>query len=167
MSSQKRGNRISTLSARGLNIVLVVSKYNESVTTRLLSGAQACLERHGAILSRVPVISCPGAFELPQVAGLLVSQRRWDAVVCLGAVIRGETPHFDFVAAEAARGIQTVALNSGMPVVFGVLTTDTLQQARERSGGKHGNKGWEAALTGIEMGSLFRSLRQPRKKRRA
>lgn len=164
MSSQKRGNRISTLSARGLNIALVVSKYNESITKRLLNGAQACLERHGAILSQVPVIPCPGAFELPQVASFLVSRHRWDAIVCLGAVIRGETPHFDLVAAEAARGIQTVALNSGMPVVFGVLTTNNLNQARERSGGKHGNKGWEAALTGIEMGLLFRRLRQSRKK---
>lgn len=166
MSSQKRGNRLGTLSARSLNIALVVSKYNEPITSRLLRGAQTCLEKHGAVLTKVPVISCPGAFELPQVAGLLAAQRQWDAIICLGAVIRGETPHFDYVAAEAARGIQSVALKSGRPVVFGVLTTNNMRQARDRSGGKFGNKGWEAALTAIEMAWLFKRLKRSVRRRR-
>jgi len=164
VSSWKRSTRISTLRADGLKIVLVVSRFNEPITSKLLREAQACLEEHGAVLSKVPVVSCPGAFELPQVAGLLAAQRRWDAIVCLGAVIRGETPHFDYVAAEAARGIQSVALNSGIPVVFGVLTTNNVRQARERSGGKHGNKGRDAAMTAIEMGWLFRKLKGSRRR---
>ena len=164
MSSQKSGNKVSTFSARGLKIAVVVSKYNAPITTRLQDGALACLEKHGAVSSKVPVFFCPGAFELPQVAGLLASQHRWDAIICLGAVIRGETPHFDYVAAEAARGIQSVAINSGLPVVFGVLTTNNLRQARERSGGKHGNKGWEAALTAVEMARLFRKHKRSRRR---
>lgn len=164
MSSQQSVNRVSTLSARGLNIALVVSVYNESITERLLQGARSCLEKHGANSSKIQVFSCPGAFELPQVAKALSLQRKWDAVICLGAVVRGETPHFDFVATEAARGIQNVALESGIPVVFGVLTTNNMKQAKERSGGKHGNKGWEAALTGIEMARLFRRLERRRRR---
>jgi 6,7-dimethyl-8-ribityllumazine synthase len=163
VSSQKSGNRISAVSARGLKFVLVVSKYNEPITTRLLEGARSCLERHGAISSGVLIVSCPGAFELPQVAGLLAAQGRWDAIICLGAVIRGETPHFDYVAAEAARGIQSVAIHFGLPVAFGILTTNNVRQARERSGGKHGNKGWEAALTAIEMAQLFKKLKRSRR----
>jgi 6,7-dimethyl-8-ribityllumazine synthase len=147
-----------------LNIALVVSVYNESITERLLHGARSCLEKHGANSSKIQVFSCPGAFELPQVAKALSLQRKWDAVICLGAVVRGETPHFDFVATEAARGIQNVALESGTPVVFGVLTTNNMKQAKERSGGKHGNKGWEAALTGIEMARLFRRLERRRRR---
>lgn len=164
MSSQKSVNRVSSFSARDLNIALVVSTYNESITARLLKGAQTCLKEHGAILSKVQIVACPGAFELPQVAGALIARRRLDAVICLGAVVRGETPHFEFVAAEAARGIQAVALSSGVPVVFGVLTTNNVKQAKERSGGKHGNKGWEAALAGIEMAWLFRRLKRPRRR---
>jgi 6,7-dimethyl-8-ribityllumazine synthase len=147
-----------------LNIALVVSVYNESITERLLQGARSCLEKHGANSSKIQVFSCPGSFELPQVAKALSLQRKWDAVICLGAVVRGETPHFDFVATEAARGIQNVALESGTPVVFGVLTTNNMKQAKERSGGKHGNKGWEAALTGIEMARLFRRLERRRRR---
>ncbi len=164
MSSWKRSTRISTLGAHGLRIVLVVSRFNEPITSRLLHGAQSCLEDHGAVPSEIPVIFCPGAFELPQVAGLLAAQRRWDAIVCLGAVIRGETPHFEYVAAEAARGIQSVALKSGVPVVFGVLTTNNVRQARDRSGGKRGNKGWDAAMTAIEMGRLFKKLKDSRRR---
>lgn len=163
MSSQKNGNRISAVSARGLKFAVVVSRYHEPITTRLLQGARACLQKHGAASAGILIVSCPGAFELPQVAGLLAAQRRWDALICLGAVIRGETPHFDYVAAEAARGIQSVAIRSGLPVAFGVLTTDNLRQARERSGGKHGNKGWDAALTAIEMALLFKKLKRSRR----
>ena len=105
------------------------------------------------------ILYCPGAFELPQVANALVTSSRWDAVICLGVVIRGETPHFEYVAAETARGIQQVALKSKTPVVFGVLTTDTEQQAHDRAGGKHGNKGWDAARTAIEMAALFQRLK--------
>ncbi len=164
MSSQGIVKRVGTVSARGLAIALVVSKYNEPVTDRLLRGASECLEKHGATSSKVHVFFCPGAFELPQVARALTVQRKWDAIICLGAVIRGETPHFDFVASEAARGIQDVALTSGIPVVFGVLTTNTLKQAKERSGGKRGNKGWEAAVTAIEMARLLKGLKRPRRR---
>ncbi len=102
---------------------------------------------------------CPGAFELPQVANRLAASRRWDAIICLGAVIRGETPHFEYISSETAQGIQDVALRSSVPVIFGVLTTNTEQQALERAGGKHGNKGWDAALAAIEMANLFRKLK--------
>lgn len=150
-----------------MRIAVVVSTYNRDVSDRLLQGAISCLKKHGATFSRVSVHRCPGAFELPQVAAVLAGQRRWDAIVCLGAVIRGETPHFDFVAAEAARGIQTVALKSRLPVAFGVLTTENRRQALDRSGGKHGNKGWEAALTAMEMAELYRDLKHRRKRKPA
>ena len=124
----------------------------------MLNGALACLRAHGLPKSRTKILQCPGAFELPQVANALVMSSRWDAVICLGAVIRGETPHFDYVAAEASRGIQEVALRSRTPVIFGVLTTDTEEQAHERAGGRHGNKGWDAGIAAIEMATLFRRI---------
>ncbi len=163
MTTKTRGNPTTTLNARGLRIAIVVSNYNRAVTDRLLRGAQDCLEKHGAVSSHTSVYSCPGAFELPQVAGALSRRQRWDAIICLGAVIRGETPHFDFVAAAAARGIESVALSAGIPVLFGVLTTENVRQALDRSGGGRGNKGWEAALAAIEMARLFQNLKRKRK----
>lgn len=132
----------------------MVSRFNESVTEKLLAGASACLRKHGIVQKQVGLYRCPGAFELPQVAAMLARTNRWDAIICLGAVIRGATPHFEYVSAEAARGIQTVALQYGLPVVFGVLTTNTVRQAMERAGGKHGNKGWDAVMTAFDMVDL-------------
>jgi 6,7-dimethyl-8-ribityllumazine synthase len=135
----------------------------------MLEGTVECLRAHGVPEQSYRVFVCPGAFELPQAANRLAAQARWDAVVCLGAVIRGETPHFEYVSAEAARGIQEAALRHRIPVVFGVLTTNTERQALDRSGGRHGNKGWDAAVTALEMVSLFRTMdrRPPKRKRRS
>lgn len=151
--------RVSSVAARGMKIAIVVSRYNEQVTKRLLLGSRRCLRRHGAAAGDVEVFRCPGAFELPQVADRLARSRSWDAIICLGAVIRGETSHYEYVASECARGIQTVALTYGLPVLFGVLTTETKQQALQRSGTK-GNKGWETALAAVEMIRLFRSIKR-------
>jgi 6,7-dimethyl-8-ribityllumazine synthase len=140
-------------------VALIVSKFNEHITAKLLEGAEQCLRAHGVPEKNRKVVFCPGAFELPQVASRLAAQKKWDAIVCLGAVIRGETPHFEFVAAETARGIQEVALHFALPVVFGVLTTDNEQQALDRVGGAHGHKGWDAALTALEMASLYTALK--------
>jgi len=149
-----------------IRLAVVVSRFNAPVTKRLLEGAVECLRMHRIPKAAWRVVVCPGAFELPQVAHRLAATESWDAIVCLGAIIRGETPHFEFVSAEAARGIQQVALMYGLPVVFGVLTTNTERQALERSGGKFGNKGWDAIVTALEMISLFRSLgrRTPRRR---
>jgi 6,7-dimethyl-8-ribityllumazine synthase len=147
------------LHGAGLRVAVVVARFNEVITTRLLDGARTALERHGVAVDDVDVAWVPGAFELPVVAKHLAESRRYDAVVCLGAVIRGETAHFDFVAGEAARGVTNVALATGVPVMFGVVTPDTLEQAMERSGGKIGNRGYDAAVGAIEMANLFRQLR--------
>jgi 6,7-dimethyl-8-ribityllumazine synthase len=143
------------LKASGYRIAIVVSRFHEQITTKLLGGAQDCLREHGASEKDVEVVWCPGAFELPQVANMLAASDRWDAIICLGAVIRGETSHFEHVAGQAAHGIQTVALERQLPVAFGLLTTDTLEQAHERAGGRHGNKGRDAALAALEMVALF------------
>jgi 6,7-dimethyl-8-ribityllumazine synthase len=148
-------------------IAVVVSRFNSQVTRRLLAGAIECLRAHGVPERQARVYVCPGAFELPQTANRLAAQRSWDAIVCLGAVIRGETPHFEYVSAEAARGIQEVALRHGIPVIFGVLTTNTERQALARAGGRHGNKGWDAAVAALEMIALFRSLGRRRPERPA
>ncbi|MCI0706055.1 MAG: 6,7-dimethyl-8-ribityllumazine synthase [Ignavibacteriae bacterium] len=150
------------MSARGYRFALVVSRFHADITAKLLKAAQDCLRKHGAKSSDVRVVNCPGAFELPQAANVLVASGEWHAVICLGAVIRGETPHFAYVAAEAARGIQDVALKSRTPVIFGVLTTNSKEQAFDRAGGKNGkhpNKGWDAALAAIEMAALFQGLK--------
>lgn len=146
---------------RGLRFGIVVSRFHEDITKRLQDGAERCLNRHGVRREDVQVFSCPGAFELPQVANLLCEVGSYDAIICLGAVIRGETPHFEYISSEAARGIQEVALRHVFPVTFGVLTTDNLDQARDRAGGSQGNKGWDAAQAGIEMATLFRRLKRP------
>jgi 6,7-dimethyl-8-ribityllumazine synthase len=146
------------LSGQGLSLAIVVSRFNRLVTERLLAGAQDAMARHGVDQEKVDVAWVPGSIELPLVARRLAERRRYDAIVCLGAVIRGETPHFDYVASQAAAGISRVALDSGVPTVFGVITANTLEQALERAGGKAGNKGYDAVVTAIEMASLLEQL---------
>jgi 6,7-dimethyl-8-ribityllumazine synthase len=143
---------------RGRRFAVAVSRFNEPVTAKLLEGAMAAFRRHQVDEDDLEVAWTPGAFELPLAALRLARSGQFDAVVCLGAVIRGETAHFDYVAGEAARGIQEAALETGVPCIFGVLTTDTLQQAMDRAGGDHGNKGWDAALAAMEMSALMDSL---------
>jgi 6,7-dimethyl-8-ribityllumazine synthase len=150
------------LEGRGVRIALLVSRVNGFVTERLLSGALDCLERHGCAADTRTVIRVPGAFELPQVAQRVARQGGFDAIVALGALIRGATPHFDHLAAQAARGLAQAGLDSGIPVIFGVLTTDTVEQAIDRAGAKSGNKGWDAALAALEMVDLYRKLGQGR-----
>jgi 6,7-dimethyl-8-ribityllumazine synthase len=146
------------LEANGLKVALVASRFNDLVTTRLVDGALDGLVRHGADPKNLTVFKVPGAFELSQLVAKIAAQGKYDAVVALGCLIRGETSHFDLLAAEAAKGLAQAALSSGVPVVFGVLTCDTMEQAIDRAGGKAGNKGWDAALAAIEMVSLFRRL---------
>lgn len=140
------------------SFAIVVSRFNEFVTRRLLDGALDCFRRHGAADNQIDVVHCPGSFEIPQVAHHLALTKKYDAIICLGCVIRGETPHFEYVANAAANGIERAALLTGVPIVFGILTTDSLEQAIGRAGAKEGNKGWDAALSAIEMVNLFKSL---------
>jgi 6,7-dimethyl-8-ribityllumazine synthase len=142
----------------GRRIAVVAARFNEVVTSRLVEGALAGLARHGVPEGAVHVVWVPGAFEIPLVAQRLASSGRFDAVVCVGAVIRGETAHFDLVAAEAARGIAEVSRSTGVPCIFEVLATDTLEHAEARAGGAHGNKGWEAAVAALEMISVVERL---------
>ena len=146
------------MNGEGLRIGIVVATFNEFITSKLLDGAQAALARHGVRDDDVSVASVPGSFELPLVAKRLAESGQHDAVICLGAVIRGETDHYEHVAGEAAKGIANVGLSSGVPVIFGVLTTDTLEQAINRAGGKQGNNGYGAGLAAIEMANLMRAL---------
>ncbi|WP_456484903.1 6,7-dimethyl-8-ribityllumazine synthase [Desulfurobacterium sp.] len=143
------------LDAEGLKFAIVVSRFNAFITDRLLEGAIDCIIRHGGSEDNIDIYKVPGAFELP-LAVKKVGKRDYDAVIALGAVIRGETPHFDYVAAEVSKGIANVSLSLEKPVAFGVLTTDTVEQAIDRAGTKAGNKGWEAALSAIEMVNLFK-----------
>ena len=142
----------------GRRFAIAASRFNGIVTSKLLEGALAAFKRHGVDEEDVEIAWAPGAFELPLVAMRLALSGQFDSIVCLGAVIRGETAHFDYVAGECARGIRRVSLDTGVPCVFGVLTTETLEQAMDRAGGKHGNKGWEAATSAIEMASLLDEL---------
>lgn len=144
-----------------LRVAVVASRFNEAVVERLVDGATDCLARHGVPDEFVTVAWVPGAFELPQTAARFARSGEVDAIVCVGAVIRGETPHFDYVAGVAARGLNQIALDAGIPVTFGVLTTDTVEQANDRAGGKMGNKGFEAALAALEMANLFGALPKP------
>ena len=146
------------LNGKGLKFALVVGRFNELISSRLHEGALDCLRRHDVAAGDVDVAWVPGAFEMPLIAQKMAVSGRYDAVVCLGAVIRGGTPHFDYVAAEAAKGIAKVSLDSGVPVIFGVLTTDTIEQAVERAGTKAGNKGWAAASTALEMANLAKTM---------
>ncbi|WHH57639.1 6,7-dimethyl-8-ribityllumazine synthase [Petroclostridium sp. X23] len=146
------------LVAQGLKFGVVVGRFNEFIGSKLLSGALDALVRHGAQENDIEVSWVPGAFEIPLAAKKMASGQKYDAVICLGAIIRGSTPHFDYVAAEVSKGIAKVSLDSDLPVIFGVLTTDTIEQAIERAGTKAGNKGWDAAVTAIEMANLLKSL---------
>lgn len=146
------------LLGKGLRIAIAVGRFNDFISSRLLAGAQDALVRHGVDAQAVAVAWAPGAFEIPLVAKLLAETHKYDAVITLGAVIRGSTPHFDYVAAESAKGVAAVSLQTGVPTIFGILTTDTIEQAIERAGTKAGNKGWEAAMTAIEMANLRRAL---------
>jgi 6,7-dimethyl-8-ribityllumazine synthase len=146
------------LNAQGLRFAIVVSRFNEFITGRLLSGALDSLIRHGADDSNITVAWVPGTFEIPIVAQKFAASGRFDAVVCLGALIRGATPHFDYLAAEVTKGIAQIGLQTGVPTVFGVITTDNIEQAVERAGTKSGNKGFDAATTAIEMANLLRQL---------
>jgi 6,7-dimethyl-8-ribityllumazine synthase len=148
------------LSASGLRFAIIVSRFNSFITERLLGGAMDALTRSGANADAVDLVKVPGSWEVPIVAGELARQKRYDAIICLAAVIRGETPHFDYVASEAAKGIAHVSAATGIPVAFGVLTTNTLEQAIDRAGAKGGNKGFDAAMTAIEMANLMKALRQ-------
>ena len=144
----------------GLRIGIVLARFNQSVTDPLLAGALEALVRHGVAEDAIDVAVVPGSFELPLGAQRLAASGRYDALVCLGAVVRGETPHFDFVAAEAARGVAEVARRHDLPVAFGVLTTDTVEQALARAGGERGNKGYEAAVTALEMVQVLRVVQK-------
>ncbi len=146
------------LTAKGLRFAIVVARFNEFITSKLLSGCVDCLTRHEAAESDLTVAWVPGAFEIPLAAKKLAESGKYDAVICLGAVIRGATPHFDYVCAEASKGIAQVSLQTGVPVAFGVLTTENIQQAVERAGTKAGNKGVDCAMTAMEMVNLFRTL---------
>ncbi len=148
------------LSAAGMRFAIVVSRFNSFITERLLSGALDALARTGANPDLIDIVKVPGSWEVPMAAAEVARQHRYDAVICLSAVIRGETPHFDYVAGEAAKGIAHVSAETGVPVAFGVLTTNTLEQAIDRAGAKGGNKGFDAAMTAIEMANLLRVLRQ-------
>jgi 6,7-dimethyl-8-ribityllumazine synthase len=147
-----------SLDGAGLRIAVVVSRFNEEVTSRMLDGAREALRAHGVRDDDVTTAWVPGAFELPLAARKLAGTERYDAVVCLGAVIRGETPHFDYVAGEAARGVMDAGRDTGVPIVFGVITPNTEEQALERAGGKKGNKGLDAVETAIEMANLLRQI---------
>ncbi|MCB2203788.1 6,7-dimethyl-8-ribityllumazine synthase [bacterium] len=146
------------LKAGAFKFALVASRFNDVITRRLVDGAIDCLTRHGAEEQQIDVLYCPGSFELPLVARKLVDSEKYDAIICLGAVIRGATPHFDYIAAEVTKGIANLSMESRIPIAFGVLTTDTTEQALERAGLKQGNKGWEAALTSMEMLNLFAAI---------
>jgi len=148
--------------ARGRRLAIVVARFNELVTGKLLEGALECLRAHGVDEDDLLVAWVPGAFELPLVSRRLAASGGFDAVICLGAVVRGETPHFDHVAGQAALGIRTAAEDTGVPVIFGVLTTDTLEQAIDRAGGKHGSKGWDAAMAALETASVLDQLPKER-----
>jgi 6,7-dimethyl-8-ribityllumazine synthase len=146
------------LLARDLRFVLVAARFNDFVVEPLIRGAVDALKRHGSTDKQIEIVRVPGAFDIPIVARKLVLSRRYDALLALGAVVRGQTPHFDYVAGECASGLARIALESGVPIAFGVLTTDTMEQAVDRAGGKAGNKGADAALAAIEMANLLRRL---------
>jgi 6,7-dimethyl-8-ribityllumazine synthase len=147
------------LEAKGLRVGLLVSRFNSFVSDRLVEGAVDALLRHGADEDSIHIVRVPGAFEIPPAAKQMADSGHYDAIICLGAVIRGATPHFDYVSAEVSKGVATVSLDSGIPVAFGVLTTDTIEQAIERAGSKAGNKGFDAAMAAIEMANLYKVIR--------
>ena len=146
------------LKGEGLKFCIVLSRFNDFITSRLLDGALDALIRHGVNDNDISVVRVPGSFEVPLIAKKMAAKSEYDAIICLGTVIRGATPHFDYVAAEVSKGIAAASLDTGVPIAFGVLTTDTIEQAIERAGTKSGNKGWDAAITAIEMSQLLKKL---------
>jgi len=146
------------ISGEGFRFAVIVSRFNDFISSKLVEGAMDALLRHGANDKQVSLIKVPGAFEIPLTAKRLAEGGRYDAIICLGAVMRGATPHFEYVAAEVSKGIASVTLESRIPVTFGVLTTDSLEQAIERAGSKSGNKGWDAAMAAMEMVNLFKEI---------
>jgi 6,7-dimethyl-8-ribityllumazine synthase len=146
------------LSAKGLKFGIVASRFNDFITARLVDGALDALTRHGVAEGDIEIVRVPGSFEIPLAAKVLAQSKKYHAIICLGAVIRGATPHFEYVSAEVSKGVASVSLDSGLPVIFGVLTTDTIEQAIERAGTKAGNKGWDAALSAIEMVNLMKQI---------
>jgi 6,7-dimethyl-8-ribityllumazine synthase len=146
------------LDAKGKTFGIAVSRFNEFITQKLLEGALDCLNRHGAADGKITIAWVPGSFEIPYAAQRMARSKKFDAVICLGAVIRGQTPHFDYIANEVAKGVARISLDTGVPTIFGVITADTLEQAIERAGTKAGNKGWDAALSAIEMTKLFEQI---------
>jgi len=146
------------ISAEGKKFALVVSRFNDFVSDKLLSGALDALSRHGGRDEDIDVVKVPGSFEIPLMAKKMAGKEKYDAVICLGAVIRGSTPHFEYVSAEVSKGVAQVGLQAGVPVIFGVITTDTLEQAIERAGTKAGNKGWSAAIAAMEMANLAEAV---------
>lgn len=154
MTNHIHGN----LNAKNKNFAIIVSRFNEFISGKLLEGAMDCLIRHQAVENNIKIYWIPGSFEMPVTAQKVASSGKFDAVICLGAIIRGATPHFDYVASEAAKGVANVSLKTELPISFGILTTDTIEQAIERAGTKAGNKGWDAALSAIEMVDLFAKI---------
>ena len=148
------------LIAEGKKFALVVSRFNDFITEKLLSGAVDALIRSGARDEDIQIVKVPGAFEIPLMAQKMAAKKKFNAIVCLGAVIRGSTPHFDYVSAEVSKGIAAVSLEAAVPVIFGVITADTIEQAIERAGTKSGNKGWNAAMAAVEMANLFEVVDQ-------
>lgn len=146
------------LSAKGKTFGVVISRFNEFITSRLLDGVYDCIERHEGTTEKMDVVWVPGSFEIPVVAQKMAESKKYDAIICLAAVIRGSTAHFEYVASEVTKGVAQVSLQAGLPVIYGVLTCDTIEQAVERAGTKMGNKGWEAALGAIEMADVMQSL---------
>jgi len=147
-----------TLRAEGFKYGIVVSRFNNFLTDKLIEGALDCLKRHGADENNIGVAYVPGAFEIPYVASRIAKSGKYDAIICLGAIIRGDTPHFDYIANEASKGIAKIAIDSGLPVIYGLVTADNLEQAIERAGTKAGNKGWDAAEAAVEMLNLYKEI---------
>jgi len=146
------------LQAKGLKFGIVMSRFNDFITSKLLDGAVDALLRHGAKEDDIDIVRVPGSFEIPMVAKRMALKGTYNAIICLGTIIRGATPHFEYIAAEASKGIASVSIETGLPVAFGIITSDTIEQAVERAGTKSGNKGWDAAITAIEMAQLLKKL---------
>jgi len=146
------------LQAKGLKFGIVVSRFNDFITNKLLDGALDVLLRHGAKEEDIDIIKVPGSFEIPMVARRLALKGTYNALICLGTIIRGATPHFEYIAAEVSKGIASASMETGLPIAFGIITSDTIEQAIERAGTKSGNKGWDAAVTAIEMAQLLKKL---------
>ena len=146
------------LSGKGLKFGIVAARFNDFITSRLVDGALDGLQRHGVAEADIEIVRVPGAYEIPLAARMFAQSGKFQAIICLGAVIRGATPHFEYVSAEVSKGVASVSLETGLPVIFGVLTTDTIEQAIERAGSKSGNKGWDAALSAIEMANVMKQL---------